>query len=449
MICSHFAPDNSIAAVRITKFAKCFYKNGYEVTVIAEAGAVLLEDEILKKDAQGIKVIRVENTKKAKKVIEKYKKIVRPFKEEKFQKLDNRLRINPKTGNKEFYTFETYYPFLGSIDYVMELYRQYDLFIQAKRYMNEILDVELIFTSYGGFISIFAGLYYKRKNKNIPWIFDIRDAVYNYKFTPPYVSWISKLYERYIWKRADGITAVSKGICKRVSSRYRNKVYCITNGYDRKDRNGITYSSIKNEKMKFTYTGAMYGGIRNLSPLFCNIRKLIEKKLIDENDIEFCFAGKESAYDIFWSQARKYCLECNCIYYGKLERKDSLKLQMESDILLVSSFDYQANEGGVITGKALEYMSANKPIIAVINGDIEHSELAEIIRKANLGCVYEEAHDEKDSQNLYYYLWEKYKEYKSDGCIKHNPNQEILRRFDYRYLGKKMLWVVDKVCERR
>ena len=74
---------------------------------------------------------------------------------------------------------------------------------------------------------------------------------------------------------------------------------------------------------------------------------------------------------------------------------------MEADILLVSSFDYQSNEGGVITGKALEYMSANKPIIAIINGDIEHSELADIIQKGNLGCAYEEAHDEVDDRKLY------------------------------------------------
>ena len=449
MICSHFAPDNSIAAVRITKFAKCFYKNGYEVTVIAEAGAVLLEDEILKKDAQGIKVIRVENTKKAKKILQLYSKVIIPLRKKQYDNLDNRIRINPKTGKKEFYPFETAYPFWGSLDYLIQIYRQYDLSCQTKKHIKLMKGMDCLFTSYGDHISIFAGRYFKKINPIAPWIFDIRDPICRYKFTPKYVMWIAKIFEQYMWRKADAITAVSKALCRRVSKKYRHKVICVTNGYDKDDRKDILYSAKDKAKLKFAYTGAMYGGLQDLSAVFSALRRLINANNIKKEEIEFNFAGKESPFIIFKSQAEKYDLGDRCIYQGRLERKDSLKLQMESDILLVSSFDYQANEGGVITGKALEYMSANKPIIAVINGDIEHSELAEIIRKANLGCVYEEAHHEKDSQNLYYYLWEKYKEYKSDGCIKHNPNQEILRKFDYRYLGKKMLWVVDKVCEGR
>ena len=49
IVCNHFAPDNTIAAIRITKFAKYLQEHGYEVTVIAEHKDDDIEDEILKK----------------------------------------------------------------------------------------------------------------------------------------------------------------------------------------------------------------------------------------------------------------------------------------------------------------------------------------------------------------------------------------------------------------
>ena len=447
MICNHFAPDNMIAAVRTTKFAKCFKENGYEIIVIAEKKKDVIEDDILKKDAEGIRVIRVANSKRAEKILQRCKKIVAPLKEKKYDSLDNRVRINPKTGNKEFYPFETAYPFLGSLDYLMELYRQYDLAYQARKHIKIITDADVLFSSYGDYFSIFAGMYFKKVNPKIPWVFDTRDAIYNYKFTPKYVAWIAEYIEKKAWRKADAITAVSKGICRRVSKKYRNKVYCVTNGYDKNDRQDISYQNSNDKKMRFAYTGAMYGGIRNLAPLFGNIKRLMDEEKVDRNDIEFSFAGKESAYDIFKSQAEKYGLQSNCIYYGKLTRKESLKLQMEADILLVSSFDYQSNIGGVITGKALEYMSADRPIVAIINGDIEHSELADIIRKGNLGCAYEEAHDEIDNDKLYQYLLIKYAEYKINGQLSHKPNESVLKKYDYNYLGKRMLKIVNNACK--
>lgn len=445
MICNHFAPDNMIAAVRTTKIASYLQQHGYEIVVVAEKKENEIEDEILKENAEGISVIRVTNSKAIINIIKLYKKMIEPFKSKKFNNVDNRMRINPKTGKKEFYPFETAYPVIGSMDYLVELLRQYDLALQGRKYLKQITDVDYIVSSYGDYFSIFASKYFHKKHKDIPWIFDLRDSICGYKFTPKYVRWIAKLHENYIWREANCITAVSKGICRRAPRKYWTKVHCITNGYDRKDREGILIDKKRNDKMRFVYTGAMYGGIRNLSPLFGNIRRLMNEGKIKRNKIEFDFAGKESAFEIFKSQAEKYSLGDNCVYFGKVTRKEALKLQMEANILLVSSFDYQTDIGGVITGKALEYMSANKPIIAIINGDIEHSELADIIRNANLGFAYEESHHKSDNIGLYQYLLTKYQEYEEKGELNHNPNEQILSKFDYQYLGKKMLRIIESI----
>ena len=337
---------------------------------------------------------------------------------------------------------------IGSLDYLIDVLYQYDLFRMARKQLGERFENDFLFTSYGNLFGFFLGKYIHKKNNGIPWIFDIRDVIYQYKFTPKYVKWISKNQEKYAWREATCITAVSKGICARVPSQYQNKVYCVTNGYDKRDRMDILVDIRQREKLRFTYTGAMYGGLQNLSPIFENIKKLMDEKMIDSNKIEFTFAGNESSYKVFKAQAQKYELHGYCKNCGRLTRKESLKLQMESDILLVSAFDYQTNIGGVITGKALEYMSANKPIIAIINGDIEHSELAEIIRSGNLGCAYEEAHAEKDSKTLYEYLKVKYQEFMNTGELEHKPNEEIVSKFDYEYIGNRMMAIIESTNKR-
>ena len=159
----------------------------------------------------------------------------------------------------------------------------------------------------------------------------------------------------------------------------------------------------------------------------------------------FHYSGNDSAYEIFKSQAQKYELEKNCVTHGKLSHKDTLELQQQSDVLLVASYDYQNNQGGVITGKALEYMSSGKPIIAIIMGDIEQSELANIIRSTKTGFAYEDAHKVEDYDKLYAYLCKLYKEFAEAGKIENNPDKKELRKYDYRNLCKRLIKILNQI----
>ena len=64
-----------------------------------------------------------------------YSKTIKTAKNKRMERLDNRERVNPKTGNIEFYPFETAYPFLGSLDYIVGLLRQKDL---AKKSIKKV-----------------------------------------------------------------------------------------------------------------------------------------------------------------------------------------------------------------------------------------------------------------------------------------------------------------------
>lgn len=445
MICNHFAPDSTIAAVRTTKVAKYLNQHNYDVIVFAEEKQEPAEDDILKTDAEGIQVIRIGNSNKMKKLLSFYRDITASAKKKKYNNLNNRMRLNKKTGKYEFYLFPKAYPLIGSMDYIMEVLRQYDLYRISKKYLLQFKNTDYILTSFGDLFGIFAGIFLHKINKKIPWIVDLRDPVCDNKLTPESVKWIALSIERNIWKGASSITAVSKGLCRRVPRKYRNKVHLITNGYDKNDRMGIYFNNEKHSRLRLSYTGGIYGGLRDFSPLFGNVRKLIDQNEIPSDKIEFCYAGKESAYEIFKGQAQKFNLGDHCIYCGKVTRKESLRLQMESDILLVVSWDCQANTEGMITGKVFEYMSAERPIIAIINGDVEHSELGEIIRSAHLGFVYEESHHETDNAALHQYLLQKYKEFEEQGSLAHKPDEKILKKYDYQYIGRKVVRILESL----
>lgn len=445
LVCNYFAPDNTIAAIRLSKFAKYLMEYGIKVDCITEKKENYPEDKLLKDDVHGVHTVYASNSKIFLKFEQIFNKFITPFKKKRFSDLSNRNKINPKTGCIEFYPYETAYPVLGSMEYLVGQIKQLDLYNSVKKYLKKTGDYDYLFTSYGDSFSYFAGRYYHRCHKKTVWILDIRDAIYRYKFTPSYVSLIPKSYERYAWKNANGIIGVSKGICRRIPAKNRKKVCCITNGYDWADRKEIDKEKTERKKMIFTFTGSMYGGLMDLSVFFCAIAELLKKEVIIQDTIEFHFAGTSSAYEIFQSQAAKYGLSNCCINHGKLLRQDAMRLQGNSDILLSASYDYETNKGGVITGKIFEYMTSGCPVISIITGDIKNSELADIVRKTNIGIAYEASHHKRDYQQLLQYLEDQYKEKIQNGKVRYEPDKEELRKYDYQELTKKLKRFMDKL----
>lgn len=444
LICNYFAPDHAIAAVRTSKIAKYLRRNGYEVEVYAEKkeGG---EDELLKNDVTDVKVSYAENSPLYLRFRKLYEKWMEPHKTKRFNNLENRKRVNPRTGKVEFYTFEAAYPLIGSLDYIVEQLKQLDLFRSVKRQLKAEKDFDYVITSYGDAFSYFAGRYFHKYHRNTRWIFDIRDAVYRYKFTPAYVGFLPKMYERYIWKHADCVTAVSKGICRGIPKKYWYKVHCLTNGYDLSDREGLKRERSGSSGMVFAYTGSLYGGLKDLSVFFKAVRELIQNGVIDENRISFHYAGNAPAFEIFKSQAEASGLGSRCVMQGKLLRRDALEMQQTADMLLLASYDYKDHEGGIITGKALEYMAAERPVVSIVTGDIEDGELTEIIRRTKIGVAYEASRHEEDYRNLCEYIKKQYEAFLETGQTVYEPDKKELRKYDYRYLCKRLINIMNQI----
>ena len=443
-VCNYYAPDNTIAAIRSSKLVKHFKKLGYDVDVLTEKKDNMPVDDTLIDDMEGINVFYVDNSDICKKICKEYAKIIKPHKDKRMNRFDNRMRINKKTGSLEFNVFETMYPVIGSLDYIFAQIRQQNLAKRARKVVENEKKYDYVLTSYGDSFAYFYGMYFKKKHPDVKWIFDIRDAIYNYKTIAKYVKFIAKSYENKAWESADLVVGVSHGICDTVSNKYKYKANYISNGFEYYKKLEDKVAD-KETPMRFTYTGSMYGGIRDLSEFYRAVKELIDADRIDENKLEFVYAGNPSAFEIFKSQAAKYQLDELCEYFGKVSRKEALQLQYDSDVLLLASFDYADKTISALTGKVYEYMSIKRPVITIVVGDGCNSELTQIINETNIGISYECTQKEEGFNRLKEYIAMQYERY-INGCESfYNPVQEEVEKYNYANIVKRYIELIEKL----
>ena len=65
LVCNYFAPENTIAAVRLSNLARYMIKMGYEVTILTEKKEYRLADETLTEDIDMSAVMYADNSKSA------------------------------------------------------------------------------------------------------------------------------------------------------------------------------------------------------------------------------------------------------------------------------------------------------------------------------------------------------------------------------------------------
>lgn len=298
----------------------------------------------------------------------------------------------------------------------------------------QVLEYDAVFTTFGPISSIFIGLKLKKKYPKIKWLCDFRDPMVVEEvsvFLKPYM----RALQNRACRNADKIISVSNGYLKRIChGKYVDKSYMIPNGYDSGDLSLIrqTYSD---GLLRFAYVGSLYEGKRKVSPLFQILRNLIDDGEISAEKICFDYAGND--YYFLAEQAKEYNLEGVLVNRGKLSRDDCLRLQAEASFLVLCTWNNKGEEG-VFPGKFLEYMLFNKPIIALVDGNIADSEVAMVMREGNLGVVYEEKNSESDYAEMKKYFLNTFSEFYTTGKIEFLPSENVLNRYDYGNIATKI-----------
>lgn len=303
-----------------------------------------------------------------------------------------------------------------------------------------ISEYDAIFTTFGPVSSVLIGLELKKRYPKIKWLCDFRDPM-----VVEEVSVFLKPYMRALQNRAcraaDKIIAVSNGYLKRIcNGRYSDKSYMIPNGYDTSDMPDMP-SARADGVLHFAYVGTLYEGKRKITPLFRALRELADEGKLELQKLCFDYAGRD--FQFLCEQAEIYNLNGIVKNHGMLTREECLDLQNSADFLVLCTWNNRGEEG-VFPGKFLEYMLFNKPIIALVDGNIANSEVAQIIREGSLGIAYEQANGEADFKALKDYIKNAYHSFFKNGRADFEPSVEVAERYNWDRLILKIEEILNR-----
>ena len=431
----YFAPINAIPSIRVTKIAKYLKLNGYYIGVVSRK---MRYNEIIDPFLQNDLKYIDEHICICESIISRFISYIYKL----LNISNSKIIIISKTKHLKIILSKIF----DNLSKTFNLYFN-TLFLLTKSYSKRASKIvkkiamayDVIITSYGPFSAINLGYIAKINNPNLLWIIDFRDPLYNDINTILKGNNYYNLLKNKVIGKADIITGVSDGCIEEFNNTFNGKMKVIYNGYDREDI--INLEKKINNKFSFTYAGALYKDKSDLSIIFKILNELIIENKICKDKVEVNYLGPHEKF--FFNQADAYNMTDICNSFGKVNRKDSLKIQLNSHILLLASWN-NIGETGVVTGKFLEYMMINKPIICTITGNLPNSQLKQMIKTANNGITWEQANDEKDYPAIKEYILKQYERYINNLPLIFEPNMQYIEQFNYNNITKEFIKIIEE-----
>jgi glycosyltransferase involved in cell wall biosynthesis len=178
---------------------------------------------------------------------------------------------------------------------------------------------------------------------------------------------------RVVARRADAVSCVSDAIADEVRGLgARGAVRTIANGCDFDDFDGLEYRPA--ERFRLTHAGSFFGK-RDPRPF---LQALHDSGL----DVVARFVGDFRSTDREWAETLHLGDRLELVDYAP--RRESLRLQRDSEALLLLVPDAGGRGKGVLSGKVFEYLAAGRPVLAVVPPD---GAAADLVRETGAGVV--------------------------------------------------------------
>lgn len=240
------------------------------------------------------------------------------------------------------------------------------------KYVSGILEKENIDTiiTTGPPHSVHLIGYHLKQQIGIKWIADFRDPWtsigYHKKLKLTVKSQRKhKKLEHLVLNAADKIVVTSKTTKKEFRAITDKSISVITNGYDSNYEGDASLDS----KFTISHIGSLLSG-RNPENLWKVLSELIKDNGQFARNFKLQLAGVVSddvLHSIYISG-----LKDNTELKGYVSHKEALKIQRESQILLLVEINSRETTG-ILPGKLYEYMAARRPILAVGPSDWDAS----------------------------------------------------------------------------
>lgn len=262
------------------------------------------------------------------------------------------------------------------------------------------------------------------------WIADWRDLwVDNHMFPGiPLFRSIERGRERKWCQTADFVTTVSEPLAEILRNNYGCRVEVIYNGYDIEDYNNLPAENAFHDSsvFKILYTGTIYKGSQDPSPLFAAVKKLEQAGLLTQAELNILFCGNNA--DVM-SLADKAGVLSYVKYLGFIPRPIALQMQRDADALLLLEVESEKAKG-ILTGKLFEYLHAGPPIITIGVG--KDSSVGEVLNNTGRGQAL--GRDINDISNALMKLLSR-----RGLMLKKNEDQIQIKQYSREYLANKLM----------
>lgn len=429
IISFYFPPNNAIGAVRIGKFAKYLPEFGWEPIVLT-VNDIRGLTQTLPTEINETNVIRTPYFNLsglfARRVSQKHNIPLSATKVQKGKKRSLELRLLDL--GKPIYTL----PVIEQI--IFDPMGWYSYAVRAALEIIRNNEIKMIFSTFGPSVPhLIASRIHKKTN--IPWVAEFRDPWSFNEYgrqTQPFI-FFERQWEKQTLKNCDLLISVSELLAKKLEFLHSKKTIVIANGFDEDDyKEQVPITT----KFTITYTGNVYTGKRDPSPLFQALKELHKKGIISPEDIEVRFFG-QNINETIPALIEKYDIKAFVKIYGFVPFRESIKRQRESTILLILSWN-DPRDSGTMTGKIYEYIGAGRPILAVA---FKGGEIDSLLQKTGCGIVVNEVNEIKNI------LMKWLGDFKNNGKVItcYHPHTNIITNYSRKNQAQKLAQIFDEL----
>jgi hypothetical protein len=251
-------------------------------------------------------------------------------------------------------------------------------------------DADVVVSTFGPAAAHLIGYDMKMANPNLFWVADYRD-LWSQRHTAPVSEEVREsarsLEKDTVGMRADLLTAVSKDMVSQLEAFLDKETLELPNGFDINEeviRQALSKRPSKPDgPMRIVYTGMIYEGHQDPTPLLEALAALHEKEKLAIGQVTVDFYG--ARVDLAKRLAQNPTYSPFIRLMGHVTRDEALLAQRTAGFLLL--LESPAPEArGVLTGKLFEYMAAARPILCI--GSRPEYEIGNVLRVTGTGKVF-------------------------------------------------------------
>ena len=278
------------------------------------------------------------------------------------------------------------FPFLYLTDDGGPVYRK-QAFVEAVR-LVEKKGITTIFSSFRPWSDHLVARRLKKRYPHLHWIADFRDLHADPVRQDVWWPKLQKAWARRVIESADEVWGVSEGQVQYLRELFpgavvrRNRLFKLP----------PPLTAPQTDRFTLAYTGSLYEQWQSIQPLVVSLNQLVSSGVMVPDDIEVIYRGKDDALWREWTADLHPSIHCNTRSY--VTPASAQRVQEEAQMLLLLNWSAE-NYYGVLTAKLYDYLSAGRPILALVNGP-DDRELRQIVEGTHAGRVYDRTDSPRD-----------------------------------------------------